>query len=115
MKKIKLTPSLEVASLVLKGLEKLYRGKKNLCSISVESYSNGREQGLYLINQEDKSIAISQFRNSDDIVVYWGNMDDFDMWGNIPRNELLETQTQFFKRKNILRASQFIFNYFNGR
>lgn len=47
----------------------------------VEGFVNGREQGFNLTNYK-VSVSVARNRNSDAIVVYYGDMGDFSMQGN---------------------------------
>lgn len=60
----------------------------------IEAYSNGREQGFALFLYK-KKIAFSENRNSDDLVVYVGLQNEFDMAGNIP-NERVYRIAKYF-------------------
>ena len=70
---------------------------------TLEPYQNGREHGWALGNfQIDKKVAFAENRNSDDIVVYMGNVLSFDMAGNVPdrvtwRNAHYDAATEIVK------------------
>ncbi len=59
----------------------------------VESYSNGREQGLSIGHVSGKKISFSEYRRSDSIVVYIGS--NFSMQGNVPPESVYQAATHF--------------------
>ena len=71
----------------------------------VESYSNGREQGLAISHISGHQIAFAENRNSDSIVVYVGM--HFSMQGNVPTKDAYEARTLFTYNKH-LKAAEFI-------
>ena len=66
--------------------------------ITLEAYANCREQGYSLINwkglNNSKRVSFSEYRNSDNIVVYCGLHQDFTS-GNIPNREVWERSEEF--------------------
>jgi hypothetical protein len=65
---------------------------------SLGCYSNGRENGFCLKLFEGGNllaIAFSEYRKSDDIVVYVGGWTDFEMQGNVPSEEVYENKKMF--------------------
>ena len=87
---------------------------------SIEVYANGEEQGYCIfsthIRKNTKEIysplrvSFSEYRNSDDIVIYAGNSYDFKPSGNIP-NENVYRQGKFFRYGDNENAAQFIVNF----
>lgn len=71
----------------------------NLHDATVGCYSNGRENGFCLRLFEGNKflvIAFSEYRSSDDIVVYIGDsFADFEMQGNVPSDEVYENKKMF--------------------
>lgn len=59
----------------------------------VESYSNGREQGMTIGHISGKKISFSEYRRSDSIVVYIGS--NFSMQGNVPPESIYQAATHF--------------------
>lgn len=59
----------------------------------VESYSNGREQGLSIGHISGNRISFAECRNSDSISVYVGK--NFSMQGNVPDQSAYEGRTHF--------------------
>jgi hypothetical protein len=96
---------------------KLNRAKKVLAYVNkhlpsrirkqgwIEAYSNGREQGLHIKFYggvaTTVSFSFSEYRNSDDIVVYTGEQTSvmrFAMQGNVPNEEIYKNK-MFFNTK----------------
>ena len=75
-------------------------------NIYVGAYCNGREQGIALkfINN---TLCFSEYRNSDDIVVYTGTSEDFTANVSIPNTKTWENR-EFFSRTEIKKATQYI-------
>jgi hypothetical protein len=89
--------------------------KKGLLAISI--YENGREHGYNIRNslvEWDKSgmsVSFSENRNSDDIVVYYGTVENFEDNSNVPDTETWRDRRKFFKFGEYTQAAQFIFKY----
>jgi hypothetical protein len=81
--------------------------------IAIESYVNCREQGFALASCDDRKVAFSEFRRSDDIVVYFGKRADFAFNTNIPSDEVYES-AKFFRFDKIEQAAKFIVKYLEG-
>lgn len=65
-----------MADRILEIVERIVPGKGKL-----EEYVNGRENGYVLTNHDGKSVTFSEYRNSDQAVVYlidWNNSTDSD-------------------------------------
>ena len=81
--------------------------------VETEAYVNCREQGFALASCDDRKVAFSEFRRSDDIVVYFGTRKDFDYKTNIPSDEVYES-AKFFRYNQIEKAAKFIVKYLEG-
>jgi len=103
MSKIGVHYSLIVAKKVVRELEKILPEKiANDCLL--ESWSNGREQGLCIeyaptFNGTNisnwKSVVIAQQRNRDDILIVHGLYKDFDTQTNQPNDEVWKDRVHF--------------------
>jgi hypothetical protein len=93
MKKIPLHDGIKVAKSVLRQIEQLLTVEDDLTSVWLAHYSNGREQG-YLIHGHEISIAFSESRGSDYIVVYVGPSHTFNS-GNVPSEAVFEAARRF--------------------
>jgi len=60
----------------------------------LEGYQSGWENG-YALSLGDRMVAFSEYRKSDQIVVYTGHVIDFAMAGNVPSNRVEENATFF--------------------
>lgn len=105
--KIPVKPSLAVAFQVLKLVETRLQSVKYL---SLECYSSGREQGfcisfwgMYL----SKKICFSEYRSSDQIVVYLGDNINFSNQGHTPDEKACDTRS-FFAYNQKVKAAHFI-------
>lgn len=79
----------------------------------LEAYANGREQGYSIMNfrgKEYRRVAFSEFRRSDDLVVYFGKHTEFSMQGNVPSDKVY-TDARFFDSNKIGEAAQAIVAY----
>ena len=105
-----------VADSVLKEFRKLARISDSVLEMDVHSYINGSEQG-YAINESfgisKRKVAVAEFRKSDDIVVYFGNREDFEKNTNIPSEEVYAKMKLFDYNKSD-GAADFIFDYLTG-
>lgn len=78
---------------------------QNCCH--VENYSNGREQGFYIIYYpkttssflDGTAVAFAENRNSDEIVVYVGKPRNFTIEGHIPDQETYSRKKFFIDEK----------------
>jgi hypothetical protein len=97
---------------VLTHVEKL-SGKRN--AFHLEAYANGREQGYAIANFDSTlpkypRVAFAEYRNSDQIVVYFGTYHDFDMQGNTPSDKVYH-DARFFAHDDARGAAKFIVKY----
>ena len=108
-----ITRKSEVADQVLRAFTKL--DKSTYERYILEFYQNWRETGYFLIETErrNKAVAFARYRNTDDIVVYYGEPNDFNMIGNIP-SELVYKVKRFFQPGDVKLAAKFIFDYFKN-
>ena len=112
---IKFTNNLDVASKVLTALNQIIpKSLEENCT--VETYSNCREQGysIFCVRSDKISIRVSfsEYRNTDDIVVYFGKMIDFD-FSNIP-SETIYQNAKFFSYNKVVDAADFICEFLQG-
>jgi len=101
-----------------------YMSKELQKDCTVEAYSNGREQGYSIICWSSENVVkmlrvcFSEYRNSDDIVVYCGKHSDFSMAGNVPNDEVYANK-KFFKISKLDKVKQahdaamFIISFFS--
>ena len=75
--------------------------------IYVYPYHNGREKGWQLTNL-DKTVTFSEYRNTDQIVVYCGSTTDFK--DAIPSEEIYSAKT-FLLVTNMLKPQSFCLNF----
>jgi len=79
--------------------------------IDISIYENCRERGYNLSRiKNNKSVSFSEYRNSDSIVVYYGNRDNFAFNTNIPDDETY-AKAKYFKCEDYLGAAQSILDY----
>lgn len=100
--------SLKVARKVLKKIN-LSPALSRECH--VEAYSNCREQGYALVRWDNKGkcrkAVFSECRNSDDIMVYSGSIENFG-GGNIPSDKVYKNADRFRSPES---AAQFIIKF----
>lgn len=65
-------------------------------NLEVETYSNGREQGFAITNfSNTRKVCFSEYRDSDNIVLYKGTYIDFSITGNVPKEEVYKAGMSF--------------------
>jgi hypothetical protein len=102
----------KVLKLVGKKLKTIKGNPKEITEITVECWSNGREQGFHLVGPSlfEKSVQCVNFaqqRKSDQIVVYYGNVLDFDISTHQPETDMVwKTQYEYFNDDTV--AANFI-------
>ena len=65
-------------------------------TVYCSTYSNGRENGYHLTTFDvSRSVSFSEFRNTDQIVVYTGRTIDFSMQGNVPSEDVYNNKKFF--------------------
>ncbi|MGG6281828.1 hypothetical protein ACQ4M3_09680 [Leptolyngbya sp. AN03gr2] len=98
MTQIELHYSLEIAHNILEDIEEII-APELAKDCTVESFSNGREQGLFIQTYSERNyrcVGFAQQRNSDNIVIYWGVLRDFDVTTHLPvRDEVWDRNLQF--------------------
>jgi hypothetical protein len=70
------------------------RDEEFLQNCLIEPYLNGREQG-YSIWFNGYRMAWSEYRNTDNFVVYEGESSEFNMQGNVPSEEIYKNKKFF--------------------
>jgi len=111
--KIPIHYSLKVARQVV---NKIQLPKEIAKDCSVESWSNCREQGLHITrygfasNTIGRGVNIAQQRNSDSILVCWGDATEFDDH-NQESDMVYEIQKRYFRYDEQEKASRFIARY----
>lgn len=96
-----------VARKVLAEVKRWAALSKEDALVECEVYANCREQGFALASHDGAKVAFSEFRRSDDIVVYYGKRADFDRNTNIPSDEVYES-ARFFRYNQFEAAAKFI-------
>lgn len=81
-------------------------------SFLIKSFSNGREQGLCITNYP-RTACVAENRNSDEIVVYYGNSSDFDITTNLPSEKVYE-EAEYFGNGDFEAAAKFISDFLKG-
>jgi hypothetical protein len=97
---MKLYPRNDLAARrVLTEIRKLTKKKSGLgeTSVLIEMYVNCREQGFALASCDARKVAFAEYRNSDDIIVYFGKRKDFEFNTNIASDRVYEKAT-FYRR-----------------
>jgi len=93
----------------------LHIDEDKLPKLNIESYVNGREHGFCITNWDNKNrVAFSENRNSDDIVVYFGEYGNFCMQGNVPEDETYRNK-RLFPFLAIEKAAEFIKDHLEGK
>lgn len=83
--------------------------------ITVEPYHNGREHGWSLSGLSAsgaRTVSFSEYRSSDQIVVYFGDSADFS--DGIPNDQVYKS-AKFFPTGSYEKAAKFIAHYFTGK
>ncbi len=118
-KEIAKSKKLLLADRILEEVNKRIRRSKEegfvtsvVASAYAENYCNGREQGL-CINYRLWSVAFSESRGADDIVVYSG--EGFRAQGNCPNEESYRMASYFAGKDKIGRAADHIMDLLHAR
>jgi len=99
-----------VARKILAAVKPLLRSKKDDNDfVMVQPYVNCREQGFALCSNNNRKVAFSEYRRSDEIVVYYGKRKDFAFNTNIPSDKVYEN-AKFYAPKQIESAARFVVN-----
>jgi len=96
--------SMHIADAVLSLIEYLW--ETDTFAIDVLPYQNGREHG-WAILATSNMVAFSEDRNSDNIVIYYGKMRDFDPQGYTPDDATYRNRA-FYPLQDIYGAAQYI-------
>lgn len=110
--KIPVHYSLKVARQVV---SKIDLPKEIAENCEVKSYSNGREQGLFIYRfgfdcTQAQALTVAQQRSSDEILVVIGAGIDFDVATNSPSEKLWERDgsKNYFRYDEVDKAAKFI-------
>jgi hypothetical protein len=105
-------------------LEVLKHVKLKRDDVMVNTYSNCREQGLFLIQGfglhegckigQERAISFAEHRNSDNIVVQFGLQDDFNDYGVFKTEEKYQTCKKYFGYNEHEKAGEFITKWLKG-
>ncbi len=90
--------------------------------VSIDAYSNCREQGLYLISfldinvkwDERRACSFSENRNSDCIIVQYGIRKDFNDYGVFKEDDKYQSNKKHFKPDEHEQAGLFVQEWLNG-
>lgn len=99
---------------VLAEVRKLAKSSKDDSQVQIEMYVNCREQGFALASCDERKVAFSECRNSDDIVVYYGKRSDFTFNTNIPTDVIYENYQKRFHAHEFSKAARFIMKWLEG-
>jgi hypothetical protein len=80
-----------------------------------EPYQNGREHGWALSafgDMTNKKAVFSEYRNTDEIVLYTGKGVDFSMQGNVPSDKAWGNKN-FFSHNAVTECANYIVKYFS--
>jgi len=76
--------------------------------VHICGYENGREHGLHVSHSSmGTDICFSENRNSDSLVVYFGQSHDFEMAGGVPTEKVWENRV-FFRPDEMDKAAKAI-------
>jgi hypothetical protein len=84
-------------------------------NLYLEPYQNGREHGWALSafgDMTNKKAVFSEYRNTDEIVLYTGRGVDFSMQGNVPSDKAWGNK-QFFSNSAVTECANYIVEYFS--
>jgi hypothetical protein len=101
---------------VLTNVQRIAKASHSDRELCLEVYANGREQGFALSDwcePNARKVAWSEFRRSDQIVVYYGPRVDFEHNTNIPSDAVYEN-AKFFACGEYNKAAKFIVKYLEG-
>jgi hypothetical protein len=85
--------------------------------VNIDMYSNCREQGFFLKcfmkieplgYGKQRAVSFSENRSSDNIIVQYGVVDDFNRYGVVINDEKYNSQKKYFKPDEAEKAAQFI-------
>lgn len=86
----------------------------NYTKLRVTPYANGREDGfhVFLHPNMDRAVSFSESRNTDSIVIYFGEAYRFNSQGNGPSEEMYKNSTKYFSGAQYAEAALWIKDYF---
>lgn len=118
MPKIELNDCLQVSQNVLSKVEELIPTElARECCILV--MSNQREQAFvirrYPAGRKQIQVAFCQHRIEDDIVVYWGDIEDFDSNTNQPNRDDVWERVMSFRYNQVEAAALWIINFLSAK
>lgn len=103
--------SLVHAEKVLKFARAYFKGKRS--DITVQLWANSREQGFHLVNYvSDKALSFAQQRNSDQTLIVFGAVKDFDTGTGSPSEEIWGKNCIYFDVDKDIEAGKWIAKYF---
>ena len=84
--------------------------------VGIDMYSNCREQGFFVTsfhkNCPDilnrRAVSFAENRNSDDIIVQFGNKNDFNDYGIFKSDEMYEKNKKYFRYDDAEGAAEFV-------
>ena len=86
-------------------------------NIILSMYANGREQGYHLHKWDSypgRKVSFSENRNSDDIVIYFGDIKGFTI-DNKPTEKTWKENRKFFKYNEIYNAAKWIVDFLTNK
>jgi len=98
---------------ILSKLENTLPKKKKF---TLQKYLNGREDG-YSLHTNDRKVCWSEFRNTDQTVVYYGSINEFTNgpgWVNLPNEEVYQKKI-FFDYRIVNEVVDFINQFLNSK
>lgn len=99
------TEKIDLANNVLREIKKIVSSIEPALS----TYHNGRESG-YCLTAADRKVCFSENRNTDEIVIYCGRLEDFNFQGNLP-SEITWADRKFFPQDQTKKAAEYIAAY----
>ena len=86
----------------------------NCVKLRVIPYANGRENGfhVFLHPNMDRAVSFSESRNTDSIVIYFGEAYRFNSQGNGPSEDMYKNSAKYFSGSQYAEAALWIEDYF---
>jgi len=105
----------ETAQKVLEHISKMV-SKEIEKDFVVKMYANGREQGYHIqhYGRKIRGVSFSEYRNTDQIVVYFGLAQNFSANGHVPDAKTYEKK-EFFGNNKHKKAAEFIVNFLTSK
>jgi len=101
------------ADVVLAYLAMIVEESERTDDITIRAWANCREQGYHLSNgsfRDQKCALVAEVRNSDSVLVMYGNMKDFDFQTHAPSDAVYEARRTFSYGSELL-AAQFLLEW----